>query len=186
MAEHEHDRFHTSRGTGKEGTRGHDVESPLPAEPGRRPRWQRYAHMWWRLSRGMTLGVRGVVFSPQRHVLLVRHTYTPGWQFPGGGVEPGETLREALARELDEEAGVRVEGEPALHGVFFNSFVSRRDHVAVYTVDRFRTGTLLSLPNREIEAVEFFSLDRLPRDTTPGTRRRLHEIESGLPPAPRW
>lgn len=134
----------------------------------------------------MTLGVRAVVLTEQRHVLLLRHTYVPGWQFPGGGVEVGETLREALARELEEEAGVTIEGEPRLHGVFFNTYVSRRDHVAVYVIERFRTATLLDLPNREIEAVEFFPLDRLPRETTPGTRRRLHEITGRLPPAPRW
>ena len=79
-------------------------------------------HLYWRLARGMTLGVRGVVFDGGNRVFLVRHSYVSGWHLPGGGVEVGETFLDALVRELMEEGRIELTGEAALHGVFFNSY----------------------------------------------------------------
>jgi len=56
----------------------------------------------------MTLGVRGLVIDADRRIFLITHTYVPGWHLPGGGVEPGETLIEALARELVEEGNIEI------------------------------------------------------------------------------
>jgi len=57
--------------------------------------------------RGMTLGTRTILYDGER-IFLIRHTYMPGWQLPGGGIEPGETYREAARRELREEAGLTI------------------------------------------------------------------------------
>ena len=58
-------------------------------------------------------------------------------------------------------------GEPVLHGMFLNSHVSRRDHVAVYVIRHFRQDRLPE-PNREIVACGFFDPAALPDETTPG------------------
>ncbi|MGZ5933057.1 MAG: NUDIX domain-containing protein, partial [Rhizomicrobium sp.] len=90
------------------------------------PALRRIFHVYWRFARGMTLGVRAVVLDRDNRVFLVKHSYVSGWHLPGGGVEVGETFGDALRRELVEEGKIEVLGEPALHGLFLNSHVSRR------------------------------------------------------------
>ena len=145
----------------------------------------RLAHAAFLLLRPMTLGVRGVAIDAQGRVMLVRHTYVEGWHFPGGGVEAGETLVEALTREVAEEANLVLLGRPLLHGIFFNGRASRRDHVAVYVVRAFRqTGPRAA--DREILEARFFALDDLPAGTSPATRARLAEIFERAAISQRW
>ena len=96
----------------------------------------RLFHAWFLLSRPMTLGVRAIATDAERRVLLVKHTYVAGWHLPGGGVESGETVLEALAKELREEANAEFGAAPLLQSVHFNNKVTRRDHVVVYRCDK--------------------------------------------------
>ena len=84
-----------------------------------------------------------------------------------------------------EEGGIAAAGEPKLHGLFFNSHVSRRDHVAIYVVRQFRQDRLPE-PNREIVACGFFAADALPADTTQGTRLRIAEVLENREPSATW
>jgi 8-oxo-dGTP pyrophosphatase MutT (NUDIX family) len=149
------------------------------------PALRRIFHLYWRFARGMTLGVRGVVLDSDDRVFLVKHSYVAGWHLPGGGVEVGETFLEALRRELAEEGRIEILGEPALHGLFLNRHVSRRDHVAVYLIRHFRQDRLPE-PNREIVACGFFAVAALPPETTTGTRLRISEALEGSGPIATW
>jgi ADP-ribose pyrophosphatase YjhB (NUDIX family) len=149
------------------------------------PTVRRAFHFYARYSRGLTLGVRGLVVDPAGRVFLVEHSYVAGWHLPGGGVEIGESVGDALARELSEEGNVTLVGRPELHGVFFNGAISRRDHIVVFVVRDFRQDAP-PRPDREIIAHGFFARDSLPADTTPGTRRRIAEVFDGAPISPRW
>jgi ADP-ribose pyrophosphatase YjhB (NUDIX family) len=149
------------------------------------PLLRRVFHLYWRFARGMTLGVRAVVLDGDDRVFLVKHSYVAGWHLPGGGVEVGETFGEALLRELAEEGRIELVGEPTLHGLFFNSHVSRRDHVAVYIVRHFRQDRLPE-SNHEIVACGFFDVGALPAETTEGTRLRISEVLESRPPAATW
>lgn len=141
-------------------------------------------HVWFLLTRAMTLGVRAACFDEKGRVFLVRHSYVSGWHMPGGGVEPGQTSEEALRRELAEEGNLEIDGEPELFAVYYNRQTSRRDHVIFYRchVRQFAE----KLTDREIVEAGFFSCDRLPEGTTPATRRRISEVLKERTVDPFW
>ena len=132
----------------------------------------------------VTLGVRVLVTDATGAVLLVRHTYTPGWHLPGGQVDPGESLAAAAAREVQEETGVLLTEPPRLVAIFARLRPRLSDHVALL-----RGGAWTGTPAAngfEIREIGFFSPSRLPEGVTPATRRRLGELAAGLTPAEHW
>lgn len=129
-------------------------------------------HLHFRLTRGLTLGVRAVVISTEGKILLVRHSYTPGWHFPGGGVETGESAENALSKELWQETGLTLVGKPRLLSIDFNSSVSDRDHVLTYICET-KGVALGDPPSFEISELDYFSPDSLPSDANPMVRQVL-------------
>jgi 8-oxo-dGTP diphosphatase len=62
----------------------------------------------------LDLAVHAVIADRRGRLLLLRHPAAsddnPGrWEFPGGRIDPGEGVRDALAREIREKTGLAVE-----------------------------------------------------------------------------
>jgi 8-oxo-dGTP pyrophosphatase MutT (NUDIX family) len=127
----------------------------------------RARELWWRLRRPVKIGVRIAALDAGGRVLLVRHTYTPGWFLPGGGADGGETLAQAAARELREEVGLTPLAEPALVGVPTFFLLGKTDHVAIFQA---ACRGELRVDPREIAQARWFNLDDLPEGLAPTTR----------------
>jgi ADP-ribose pyrophosphatase YjhB (NUDIX family) len=107
--------------------------------------------------------VTGVLIEDGRILLLDQDTDGPrSWSLPGGKVEDGETLADALVREMREETGVQVEVGRLLYlcdhtaaGVVHVTFEVVRVGGAVGAVEAGKD-------TRPIRGVEFVALDDLP------------------------
>lgn len=99
-------------------------------------RWQRFRTRAFLFTVGvkrrMTLGTRAALIDGDK-VFLIRQTYMPGWQFCGGGVEPGESAELSASREMVEETGYRPAAPMQLFGLYHNTnSLTNRDHVALF------------------------------------------------------
>jgi ADP-ribose pyrophosphatase YjhB (NUDIX family) len=125
-----------------------------------------------------------MVTDDDGRILLVRHTYSKGWNFPGGGVERGEDALTALKRELLEETAVRLLSPPQLFGIYANENNFRGDHIVFYLAQRFERGDFV--PTVEIAEARFFGVGEIPHDATGGTMRRIAEVREGHPRLGHW
>jgi ADP-ribose pyrophosphatase YjhB (NUDIX family) len=133
----------------------------------------------------ITLGVRLLALDPDGRVFLVRHTYFSGLHLPGGGVDLGETCRQAAEREAREEGALALAQPPTLFHLYWNPIATRRDHIALF-VARGARQTGPRPRSLEIVAAGFHPPDALPPGVSDATRRRLDEVLGGTPPSDRW
>ena len=118
--------------------------------------------------------VIAVVVRGER-LLLVRRSHKPDagrWGFPGGKIEPGETVLAAALRELDEETGVSAEAAEVLTALD----VIRRDgailhhYVLIAVLCRWQRGE--GAPASDAEEIGWFDLAAIPAlDKSPDVER---------------
>jgi 8-oxo-dGTP pyrophosphatase MutT (NUDIX family) len=110
-------------------------------------------------------GVSGLVFNDAREILLQRRSDDGRWGVLGGSLDPGEEPADAVAREVFEETGLRVEPE-RITGVYVTPVVAYANgDRAQYVITAFRCRPVSGTPHvhdDESLEVRYFALDELP------------------------
>ncbi|MBQ8800025.1 MAG: NUDIX domain-containing protein [Lachnospiraceae bacterium] len=119
------------------------------------------------------VSVAGLVTNENGEILLINCPWR-GWEYPGGMVEPGETLQQALLREIKEETGVEVEITGFI-GVCKNV---EKNVVNIDFFCKYIKGELASSEeSSEVRRVK--KQDALEMVTFPLTKKRLEHMLSG-------
>lgn len=132
-----------------------------------------------------SVGVQGIVLNSQNECLLVEHTYSQGWCLPGGGVKSNEAPIEGLKRELMEEVGIEITGQPTLFQIYHQNCNGIDDYPILFIVKEYKEHDI-KLPNLEIQRSCWFKLDHLPKEINPASHRRLLEISHLCPVHTKW
>ena len=132
---------------------------------------------------GIRPSVSAVIFDRRRRLLLQQRSDGGQWGLPGGSVEIGESVSDAVAREVREETGltiaarrlVGVYSEPRLQVVRYpDSNVWHYVNVCFECV--VRGGTLTTCD--ETLALEWVALDALPAALLPNHRIRIRDARA--------
>ncbi|WP_294184351.1 HAD-IIA family hydrolase [uncultured Clostridium sp.] len=122
---------------------------------------------------GVKAGVAGVIFDKSRKVLLMRRVDNGLWGIPSGHVEPGETVEEAIVREIREETGLKVKIN-RLIGIYsdpisqvFSYPDGKIDHFITTCFECETVGGKLIKRGEETLDVNYFDLSHLPKNLLP-------------------
>lgn len=121
-------------------------------------------------SASFRIAVSALIFEEGR-VLLAHRRDIDWWNLPGGGMEVGETVDEALRREVAEETGLEVEVEQ-LVGVY--SKPQKQEIVLTFRC-HITGGTLTA--TEETRECRYFAPEALPTNTLPKHRQRIEDAQ---------
>jgi len=133
--------------------------------------------IYWFTFRPTTIGVR-LLNVHDNEILLVRHTYSNYWYLPGGGAKKRVGIIDSLKKEIKDELTVALNEDQLnninLLGIYNNFQEYKNDYIFLFILENERL-ILSDTKSIEIEEAKYFSLDALPSNISPGTKRRIDD-----------
>jgi 8-oxo-dGTP diphosphatase len=126
------------------------------------------------------VGITAVARTEDGRILLVRRGDTGTWALPGGTLEWGEELADAIPREVEEETGARWVDLDGVSGIYSRPDRDPRFHAVTVCV-RARVAEPIRGPKNllEIREARLFAPDELPDDLAMGNHDMLDDALSG-------
>jgi mutator protein MutT len=124
------------------------------------------------------VGVGAIIINEEGYVFLAQRGQSARneqgcWEFPGGTVEFGEGIREAIIREFQEEYGMEIKVHKLL-GVFDHILAEEKQHwLSVTFIGKHVGGTPYIMEPDKCNDIGWFPVNQLPRPLSLITRDNL-------------
>lgn len=127
-------------------------------------------------------GVAVAIWDHEGRILLERRSDNGMWGLPGGGIDPGESVKEAALREIKEETGLNIEitrfvgvySEPSEHRIVTYPDNGDVRHLVDIILEGKRSSGALTL-SKESKELRFFDPSTLPEDIAPPALKPLRD-----------
>lgn len=128
------------------------------------------------------IGVAVLLKNEYQYILLEKRKDSGIWSFPGGGIEPGETIEQCAIREIKEETGFEIKIKRLL-GIYSDpnsnivTFLDNGD--MIHLINIFLEATIIQGTlscSHESECLYFFPEDKLPYNVAPAAIPLLNDL----------